>query len=212
MSSPEPQPDPVTAADQALEMANEGRVTAARRSIAQALDDNLPAVPLRFTVGLIHIADTQVRALLEARAVIGQFPPLLLAQGASKGTYSVWWFAGKVGQLNARDAEMLTGLGEAASWFSIRVAELRVAEDGRTEALLVELSRPELRVCASCGKMHASNHVNCDECRAAGKRKKGAESKTFESAPVPLARALEALATIEHGDPLDDDEADPDAA
>ena len=185
----------VETADEALSLAAEGRVEAARRTIAAGLPAGLPELPLRFTVSLVHLADTQIKDLVDVRQAIGESPSLLLSRLSDGKGYGVRWFGGQLGRLSRQDIQTLNEFGAAVGWFSVRLTELHVAEDGRADHLEVELVRPELRVCSSCGRLHAGSEVNCDECRHL-RRRKGEETTTYERPPVPLQRAIEALTLV----------------
>jgi len=199
MSEPTPGQDQrsvVEAARQAQDevhgLVEEGRVRAAERALHSALDEALPELPLRFAARVVRLNDRRLTDYARALRDCGQPPALLLADRGAKG-FSVEWCFGRLGWLAIGEVELLRSLGTRAGWYRPRLVELIEPTQAASGAMVVELVRPEMRVCSSCGNLHAGPHLNCDACRKK-RRRTGEVEQTFEPAPVALTRALEHLA------------------
>jgi hypothetical protein len=167
----------------------EGDRGRAHRAFARGWREAVPDLPLRFTTILVH----------PERQVIAEFSPLLREgvepelklQRKAKGEVIVQsQESGKtVGSLPAADARLLLEL-EADELYKPRVVEVLYDQRGRFDYIAVELVRPEVRFCSSCGEPHSGTDVNCEKCRRA-RRPRGEEG--FEIAPVHLHEALDGI-------------------
>lgn len=176
-------------ADEVDDLIRAGRPRLAQQALEQAVADCLPDLPLRFSLLVRRIDEVQVLALAEAVRA-SQDVDLRLMR--SEDTVQLRWSAGRLGQLSARDSELLRGFGRQAALYDLRVLEISFGIEGGVSTFAIELSRPEFRRCSSCGRLHSGLHINCEDCRRR-RRPKGEEAETFEPAPVPLAVALEEL-------------------
>lgn len=176
-------------ADEVDDLIRAGRPRLAQQALEQAVADCLPDLPLRFSLLVRRIDEPQVLALAEA---VRASDTVDIRLRESDGAVQVRWGAGRLGQLSARDSELLRGFGRQAALYDPRVLEISFGIEGGVSTFAIELTRPEFRRCSSCGRLHSGLHINCDDCRRR-RRPKGEEVETFEPAPVPLAVALEEL-------------------
>jgi hypothetical protein len=94
-----------------------------------------------------------------------------------------------VGFLSADAITVLRRAGEHKRLYEVKPLQLKGIESGKFE-FQMELVRPDLRQCSSCGSLHTAEHVNCEECRKKRRRKNKTLEETAEQAPVPMQSAF----------------------
>jgi hypothetical protein len=190
--------DAASVVDQITDYLQQGKTTQAKSLLSRRWRDLVPGLPLRFSVVLDSPGEKNVLAIAKAMKN-GQAPPTLLLKARSKkhGGYYVASEEGKkLGDLPSRDAEFLRSIGDDSSLYVPDLLEIRTREKGKLDLIAVELVRPEIHSCSSCGKRHSSPHANCDDCRS--KRRKIEHPRPeSEGATVPFHEALDALQTAE---------------
>jgi hypothetical protein len=167
----------------------QGRPEVARSVLGRAFADAAPELPLRFTVALVAVAPRALRALTRELALGGEPPELELAiGGVRKPRVEVKLADGRrLGSFSDEQARYLHSLDAAQELYAVRLTAVRAS--GEVE---VEVLRPELSACSSCGALHPGRELNCESCRERRARKRPAAAGV-ELAPVGLHEAVDAL-------------------
>jgi len=190
------------------ESLDRGAVSQAKRAFTQGWRETVPALPLRFSVILVRLNRKSIKDVLRLwRKNKGQAPQLKLDWGEE--TVQVRMARGRklvLGCLPASDAELLRDMGpKAQKLYRPQLLEVRRTETGEIDYVAVELVRPELRICSSCGKEHSGKHTNCEDCR---KRRQRVGAERFEYAPVSFQEVVEQIAAEEAQKQADNSELD----
>jgi hypothetical protein len=180
----------------------EGDHGSASRAFARGWRDAVPDLPLRFSVILVR-PDRDVIASLYKQLRDGDELEMCLQRvSASEVTVNLVDGGQRIGDIPAADARLLHELDADSALYRPQVSEVRYTARGRFDYIAVELVRPEVKLCSSCGEPHTTPHVNCAKCRSE-RRPKGEES--YERAPLHLHDALDAVVTAPNLDGEDDD-------
>jgi len=187
-------PENNTAAELADEVSGhvrEGKMGRAKRAFHEGWRDAVPELPLRFSVILVRL-DRDVAKELRRLARQGKEQVLLLSRTGESQVDVIWEEENKrLGSLPAEDARLLGEYGEDADLYRPQLLEIRY-EEGRLDHVAIELVRPEVRYCPSCGKKHTGPYINCDECRKKGRKGRKDDSQV-EAPPVLFHEALDTL-------------------
>ncbi len=178
-------------ADEISSLMADGRSRKAIDALLAGVEDVLPDLPLRFSLLLIRVDSEGIKDYIRQYRKTGSRPTLQLVKPKGSGQFVITWRKGRIGQLSSEDSDLLRSFGRRRRLYEPRVLEVTYSADKlKVETLAIELVRPEVRLCSSCGKQHTGIHLNCEECR--GKRKRtGDEQDTFEVPPLGLAEAID---------------------
>jgi len=189
-------------AEEVSEHMREGQPARANQAFARGWRDAVPDLPLRFSVILVR-PDRKVITGLD-KQLRDENEPEMCLQRVDLSTVTVNLTEGgqRIGNLPADDARLLHELDADAALYRPQVLEIRYNARGRLDHIAVELVRPEVRLCSSCGEPHAGSHVNCDKCRSK-RRPKGDER--YEASPVSFHDAIDEIAREPEGADADAD-------
>jgi hypothetical protein len=181
-------------AERVEELVRDGRQAAAQRAFSAGWRETVPELPYRFSRGLRKLN----RQLLDEIAIRlahdrGRPPELsLLFTSADLVAVRSVDDDDIIGYLKPKHARLLNSYGDDARLYVPHLLTIGIDHRRMVDSVTIELVRPELRVCSSCGARHSDAHVNCAACRAK-RRKKGPDEKSREAAPVAFQEAIEAL-------------------
>jgi hypothetical protein len=175
----------------------EGSSTEAKRAFSRAWRDAVPELPLRFSVILDKPSAEAVTKMVQRSRQTGA-PPELRFRRVSDRQVEVTALHARaaLGVLPKQDAQLLSELGSEAKIYRPQLLEINNNSDGTLNYIAIEVVRPETRYCSSCGKKHAGEHINCDQCRQK-RRRKGEE--TPEHTSLSFHEAVDAIIS-EHKD------------
>jgi hypothetical protein len=167
----------------------------------------LPQLPLRHPFEIERLDNQGMRMLLERdaaneavslhlkRGVDRRMPAAVAVVASSESKEEA------IGFLSAEAQAVLERAGDYAELYSVKPLQLTGIGTGNLQ-FQMELVRPDLRQCSSCGALHADEHVNCEECRKKRRRKQKTLEETAEVAPVAMQSAFRALS--QEGQSLED--------
>jgi hypothetical protein len=186
------------AAEQSADMAErvedkrrQGSISNARAAFSRSWREAVPELPLRFSVILVHTDEKNILRLAKRLGRQSSTPPKLKLIRRHEGYIDVLTSGNVIlGRLPSADSQLLRELGPAAKSYEPQLIEIRNTPEEGLDYIAIELVRPELKYCSSCGKQHDGAHVNCQECRQK-RRRRGPEQ--VESSPIAFHEALEAI-------------------
>lgn len=189
MTTPDERPEGVDRHLETVEeMARAGRPRLAAAAFDAAMRDCLPDLPLRFSLLLVRVDDDQAEAL--ADAIHRQTDVALSLADGPRGVLSVFSGASRLGDLSARDDELVRGFGaEGLAIYEPRILEILFRDDQTLQSVAIELVRPEQRPCPGCGRPHDGALLRCGRCR-----------DQVPAAPAALAEALEDIVRLHGGE------------
>jgi hypothetical protein len=173
------------------------QVGAATRVFHEAWEDTVLNLPLRQTFELSRLDSRGMRKLLNltAEGATAQFE---IRRGIdprkpAAGAVMIVGYDEAIGFLSVGAEDLLHRAGEFAELYELRALAVE-GLSGDEPSVVMELVRPELRLCEFCGELHAGEAQKCDTCRSRRKRKRkeGMEDQA-EKPPVPLAGAFREL-------------------
>jgi hypothetical protein len=183
-------------AERVDEFMQQGKPLQARSLLARNWQDAAPDLPLRYPVVLEAISARFAAQLARYVRMGGQAPELTVELSGKQVIRGHIASAGRrLGDLPRDQAEYLASLGADAAVYTAKLLSIRLSASGDPDTVEVELVRPELRRCSSCGRLHDEvEQVNCADCRAK-RRRKDPERAEPEGAPLALQEAIDALTT-----------------
>jgi hypothetical protein len=181
-------------ADKVAEHLAGGEPERASRALARGWRDAVPELPLRFAVILTGLDAKAIAAALRRSSNRGEPPRLRLRRVEGRIEVLTIRGARPLGRLPEREVRMLDELGADAHLYRPQLLEVEHDPEGALVRVAVELVRPEMRICSSCGRKHSGDHVNCERCRRR-RRRKGEES--FESSPLGFQEAVDQIVSSE---------------
>ena len=174
------------------DLLKQGKPLQARSVVARNWQDGAPELPLRYPLVLEGLAVRFVAQLARYLRAGGETPTLSLDLSGKTAIHGVVSISGRrLGELPRDEAEYLRGLGADAEVFVPKLIAIRVSPSGEPAKVEVEMVRPELRRCSSCGRLHGDDEVNCASCRAL-RRPKDPGKVESEGSPVALHEAMDA--------------------
>lgn len=177
-------------AERVEDQRRKGSLSSARRAFSQNWRDAVPELPLRFSVILVRPERDALAELLRRMRKHAANPPELRLHRASAELVEVRLGRMRIGDLPAQDAKLLKELGADAKLYRPQLIEIRNNERGKLDYVAIELVRPEIHYCSSCGAKHDGTHVNCEDCRR--KRRKRGEA-IVDQPPVAFHEAIDAI-------------------
>lgn len=121
-----------------------GRVPAAKAALSRSWRDNVPELPVRFSVMLVRLRQEDCAAVLRRlRANHGGRPPLRLLR-ARDGSFQVVTKRGKrlvLGELPRGEVKLLRDLGSEADLYRPELLEVRHDSYGQVRAVSIEMVR-----------------------------------------------------------------------
>lgn len=173
------------------EHVREGNPGRAESAFRRGWRDSVPELPLRFSVVLVR-PDRDVVSAIHRLINDGSEPELTLQREDNNLVLVMMTSGERVGNLPALDSRLLLEFGDDADLYRPQVLEIRYDDNGRFDYIAVELVRPEVRYCTSCGEKHDGPHANCAKCR--GKRRRVGE-EVYEAPPINFHEALDVIVT-----------------
>jgi len=170
----------------------QGKQQQARSVVARGWQDAVPELPLRYPVVLARPSVRFASQLARYIRVGGDAPELKVELSGKQVIHGTITVSGRrLGELPDSEAAYLHSLGADAEVFTPRLTAIRVSATGESDKVEIELVRPELRRCSSCGRLHGEDTVNCADCRAL-RRPKDPDKVESEASPVALHEAMDA--------------------
>lgn len=136
-----PEDDGRNMIDEVEDLVRAGRPRLAAQALVDAFEDCLPDLPLRFSLLLVRVDEHTAKSVAR---LIHEGEPISLTLGEGpKSALSVFFRDTRVGDLSARDAELVREFGEHAALYTPRVLQILFRPDNTLQAFAVELVRPE---------------------------------------------------------------------
>lgn len=178
-------------ADKVEEHISKGDSSSAKRAFSRSWREAVPELPLRFSVILVKPDKDAIERVMK-RIRSGKEGPKLKLVHSREGDWEVRTSSDKrLGSLPSQDGKLLDEFGADSRLYSPKLLEIRTDEEDNLSHMAVELVRPEVRYCSSCGKEHQDEHANCAECRSK-RRRKGDE--LTEQTSIGFHEAVDAIA------------------
>lgn len=178
-------------ADKVEEHINKGDTSSAKRAFSRSWRDAVPDLPLRFSVILVKPDKAAIERMIKRIRKDGLTPKLKLVH-TRDGDWEVRTSSDRrLGSLPNQDGKLLDELGGDSRLYDPELLEIRTDDEDNFSHIAVELVRPEVRYCSSCGKEHQDDHANCAECRSK-RRRKGDE--VTEQTAIGFHEAVDAIA------------------
>lgn len=178
-------------ADKVEEHLSKGDTSSAKRAFSRSWREAVPDLPLRFSVILVKPNKDLIEKVTKRMRKGGGAPKLSLVN-TRDGDWEVRTSSGRrLGNLPSQDAKLLDDLGTDSRLYNPELLEIRSDDEDQFLHIAVELVRPEVRYCSSCGKEHQDDHVNCADCRSK-RRRKGDE--VTEQTAIGFHEAVDAIA------------------
>lgn len=177
-------------ADGIVERLEDGKDSAAKKYFTENWRGVVPELPYRIPVTLVSINRKSVSHLM-AKAVDGKMPELKVDLDGDR--FIIRFARGEkstLGSISWKDQAIIEEIGpRMLKKYKPRLVGLKTREEN-APTINIELVRPEISLCSSCGKGYYGDHANCRECRKK-RRRKGDES--FEHSPVAFHEAVDEL-------------------
>lgn len=177
--------------DKVEEHISKGDSSSAKRAFSRSWREAVPELPLRFSVILVKPDKEAIERVIK-RMRSGKDVPKLKLVHSRDGDWEIRTSSDKrLGNLPSQDGKLLDEFGSASRLYDPQLLEIRTDEEDNFSHMAVELVRPEVRYCSSCGKEHQDDHANCAQCRSK-RRRKGDE--LTEQTSVGFHEAVDAIA------------------
>lgn len=179
--------------EKVAEQKDRGSELGAKQAFTRHWRQAVTEMPPRLAIVLVAV--NQKTAKLALKRIRDQRPPELKLSGSLQQGLQVNFSRGKknhLGNIPARELQILRQFGnKALRVYRPQLLEISRDQDSDSYTVAIELLRPELNICSSCGKtFYDPKQVNCPSCRQ--KRRRRGEQR-FEHPPVELHEAVEEI-------------------